>query len=68
MIDFYNCISHLQKGNRMLRPGWEYYLSLMPNQSYIWIVGNGNPNPTINATIYNPSINDILATDWIMKP
>lgn len=55
-------------GKLAIRIGWAgYFLTILPNQNYIWSVGRGSSTPQVNAVIYIPSAEDILATDWIFK-
>jgi hypothetical protein len=55
-------------GKRIVRASWAgYYLIVLPGQHFIWSIGNNNSNPTINASEYIPSIEDINATDWMIK-
>lgn len=67
MMNFMDAIQNMIGGKRLLRMNWSgNYLVILPGQHYIWSVGSDNINST-NSNIFTPSINDILATDWIVK-
>lgn len=67
-MNFIDATNNMMQGKRMVRSTWSgYYLTILSNQNYIWNVGNSNVTQTINAYLFTPSIEDILATDWIVK-
>ena len=67
-MTFIEAVNNMLAGKKMIRPGWSgYYLTILSNQNYIWEIGSSNKDPKINAAIYICSLDDILATDWIVK-
>ena len=68
MMNFIDAVNNMLSGKRMIRTGWSgYYLSILNGQNYIWSIGSSGDAPKVNAAIYTPSIDDILANDWIVK-
>ena len=58
-----------QKGNfeYTCREEWiKNFLMIIPKSSYIAVVSN-NIAQSPSVTIYTPTIDDILANDWIIK-
>lgn len=56
------------KGEKLFRPHWAgYYATVLYNQNYIWQIAMTGTTAVINATIYTPSVQDILANDWTLK-
>lgn len=68
MMEYMDAVNAMIKGSkcaRQVRNGT--YLCILPGQNHIWIISKDTPNFT-NATIYSPTINDMLALDWIIIP
>jgi hypothetical protein len=66
-MNFIDAMNNMLAGKRMIRMGWSgFYLIIITGQNYIWSIGKDSVNNT-NTNIYTPSIDDILATDWIVK-
>jgi hypothetical protein len=67
-MNFMDAVNNMSSGKRMIRQGWAgFYLAILNNQNYIWNIGNGNDKPVINAILYTPTLDDILANDWMVK-
>lgn len=67
-MNFMDAVANMIAGKRIIRKGWGgNYLTILNNQNYIWNIGNGNDKPIINASLYTPSLDDILADDWMVK-
>lgn len=67
-MNFMDAVNNMQAGRRLIRQGWAgYYLTMLANQNYILNVANGNDKPVVNIVLYTPTIEDILASDWIVK-
>lgn len=66
-MNFTDAMQNMINGKKLIRMGWSgYYLLILSGQNYIWSVGKDSATST-NANIYCPSIDDILASDWIVK-
>lgn len=67
-MNFMDAVTRMQNGNMASRPKMNaYYLTILPNQTYIYSVGLGGATPTVNVSLYTPSVDDIQATDWVTK-
>lgn len=67
-MNFIDAVNNMGEGKKMNRKTWSgIYIMSLQGQSYIWEIGASNRNPTINANVYTPSIDDILADDWTVK-
>jgi len=67
MMSFMDAVNNMLAGKRMIRPSWNgYYAMILNGQNYIWTIGKDTATAT-NSNIYEPSLDDILATDWIVK-
>jgi hypothetical protein len=68
-MNFIDATNQMLNGKMVVRPKWQstFYLSILNNQNYIWHVDNGTDKPSVNASIYSPTVDDILANDWIVK-
>lgn len=65
MMNFMDAVNNMINGKRVIRQPWAgFYLCILPNQDYIWSVGQDSKNST-NSGIYTPSKVDINANDWI---
>ena len=65
---FTDAVINMQAGKRLIRTGWSgYYLTVLYGQSYIWSIGLSGSQPSVNASVYTPTTDDILASDWIIK-
>lgn len=68
MMGFIDAVNNMFNGKRMIRPKWNgYYLIILDGQNFIWIISKDNVG-NANVNIYTASIEDIQATDWIIKP
>lgn len=68
MMNFNDAVNNMLNGKRMMRSNWQgYYVAIMPGQSYIWQVGSTNTKIDPNVNAYTASIEDIFATDWMVK-
>lgn len=66
-MTFMDAMNNMIAGKHLIRMGWSgFYLTILSGQNYIWSVGKDSANAT-NANVYTPSIDDIFATDWIVK-
>jgi len=67
MMNFTDAVNNMINGKRMIRTPWTgLYVCIMPGQGYIWIIRKDSVNAT-NADIYTPSVDNMLANDWIVK-
>lgn len=68
-MNFMEAVESMQKGERLIRKTWEtgFSITILPNQTFIWSIADGGKNPTINASIYIPKIEDIFSEDWQVK-
>ncbi len=67
-MNFMDAVVNMINGKRVIRATWGgFYLSILSNQDYIWNIGSGGSKPIITATIYTPSVDDMMATDWMVK-
>lgn len=67
-MNFMDAIKTMQTSKRLTRPSWiDYYIAIIPGQTYIWKIGNTNQSHQPNVTEYVPSLADIAATDWMVK-
>lgn len=69
MMNFMDAVQNMIGGKRMIRTGLEWggrYIIILSGQDYIWSIGKDNMSST-NSNIFLPSIDDILAKDWIVK-
>lgn len=67
-MNFMDAVGNMTAGKRVIRQGWAgYYLAILNNQNYIWSIGNGTEKPVLNASLYIPTLDDIMASDWIVK-
>ncbi len=67
MMNFMDAMNNMMTGKHLVRMRWSgFYLTILSGQNYIWSVGKDNVSAT-NAAIYVPSVDDICATDWIVK-
>lgn len=68
-MNFMDAVNNMQAGKKLSRLGWSgYYLVILSTQKYIWSIENGTDKPIINAGLYTPRVDDISATDWMIKP
>ena len=68
IMDFMDALQNMINGQRMMRIKWVgYWVCILPTQAYIWTIPVGGKNPAVNASIYIPTIEDLSATDWIIK-
>lgn len=68
MMGFMDALNNMILGKRMTRPAYTgSYLMIMPGQSYIWLVGNTSSSSTPNVVTYIANIDDIFASDWMIK-
>jgi hypothetical protein len=66
-MSFMDAVNAMIGGSRCIRQSWtSEYACILPGQNFIWLVLKDTPNST-NSSIYIPSINDILAHDWVVK-
>lgn len=67
-MNFIDAVNNMINGRRLIRQGWAgYYIAILSNQNYIWHIDNGTDKPVVNSSIYAPSVDDILANDWMVK-
>lgn len=67
-MNFMEAVANMQIGERLYRSKWQgYTMNIIPGQGYIWSIPLSTTAPRIDAAIYTPSIEDILANDWIVK-
>lgn len=67
MMNFTDAMQNMINGKKLIRMGWSgFYLIILSGQNYVWSVGKDSANAT-NANIFIPSVDDILASDWIVK-
>lgn len=68
MMNFVDALTNMINGKKLMRQIWSgSYIAIYSGQSYIWQIGSTNKNPEPNAITYIPSIDDLLATDWMVK-
>lgn len=68
MMNFQDAVQNMLSGKRVIRSGWGgYYLTILQGQSYIWTVPTAGNTPTVNASIFIPTVDDITATDYMLK-
>lgn len=66
MMTFMDAVYKMVDGNRVIRKGWSgFSLYILPNQDYIWAIGNGGKTPSV--INYTPTLSDLTATDWIVN-
>lgn len=67
MMNFMDAVVNMINGKHVTRQGWSgFYLTILTGQNYIWSVGKDSSSST-NSNIYTPSVDDLMATDWIVK-
>ena len=67
-MNFMDAVDNMIAGKKLMRRDWSgYYIVIMVAQHYIWSIGSSNTTPSINAHIYIPNIEEIYATDWMIK-
>lgn len=67
-MNIIDAVANMKSGARMVRKEWAgQYVAILYGQSYPWIIGDNNKHDTINASVYIPSIDDLSATDWMVK-
>lgn len=69
-MNFIEATTGMLNGQSMVRQKWSgagYLVMIIKGQGYIWTMPFVNDKPTIPASLYTPSVEDILATDWIIK-
>lgn len=67
-MNFMDAVSNMINGERLQRTKWQgYTVTCVLGQSYIRSVPLINTAPRIDDSIYTPSIEDIVATDWVVK-
>lgn len=67
-MGFMDAVNSMISGAKCVRQSWMvgFYVCILGNQSFIWNVAKDTSNTT-NSSVYVPSINDILANDWVVK-
>lgn len=68
-MNYIEAIQAMQQGQFITRSRWnEFYLGILPFQRYVWQIAiNPKMENTVNACIYVPANEDILATDWKIR-
>jgi hypothetical protein len=67
-MNFIDATNNMLAGKYLIRQSSSgEYCAIFPMQNYIWKIFPDSDKPIINAIIYTPSQEDILATDWIVK-
>lgn len=67
-MNFADAVNNMINGKKLVRPKYSgLYLAILDGQNYIWSIGTNVDRAIINANIFIPSIDDILATDYSVK-
>jgi uncharacterized protein DUF2829 len=67
-MKFMDAVSNMLSGERLLRTRWQgYTINIIPGQSYMRSIPLTTTSARIDDSIYTPSIEDIMADDWIVK-
>lgn len=65
---FDDAINNMLSGKKLMRPKWNgYYATILTNQNYIWLIPSTNTGIKAEVQTYTPSVEDLLATDWMVK-
>jgi|GEM_PF-6727120 hypothetical protein len=65
---FSDALNNMLLGKKLIRPAWSgYYATVLSNQSYIWLIASTGKTVEPNVQTYTPSVDDLQATDWVVK-
>lgn len=68
MMGFMDAVSNMLAGKRLTRPAFTgFYIAILNNQSYMWSIPNSNAGDKPSVTAFTASVDDVLATDWMVK-
>lgn len=67
-MNFADAVNNMINGKKLVRPKYSgLYLAILDGQNYIWEIGVNGSQAAVNAKIFIPSLDDILATDYSVK-